>query len=264
MRIVLCATALALAAGLPSYATLVVCQWTPERILLAADSLTAKVHESGRIEPLTECKIHQQGDIFFVIAGINDDRVTRVDLVSLAAGAARSSRHLRGVVRAFENSAAAPVRRLWSDVALHRGVAARLATETDGRMSLSILFVSRKEHAVAIKEYSGGNNGALVEDQARFYGTQPGMRQDRGYLAVGVYAEAEAAAIRTRQFGGLEGVPFVNSFFEVELAHERKMAARNEAPRIGLPVCILQVMTGIASWANGQQGPCGQRPRRLS
>jgi hypothetical protein len=245
-------------AALPAYATLVVFQWTPERILLAADSLTAKIHDSGEIEQVIECKIHQQGNIFFAIVGLNDDPGVKVDLVSLAAQAARGSRNLHGVIHSFESTAGGPVRKLWDDVVKHRGAAARLATETDGAMSITIVFVSRREHAIAVKEYSGSTNGNVAENPARFYGSGSGMRRDRGYVAVGVYANAEAASATNRQLAGLEGIPFIDAFFQVQLAHEQERIREHGLPRIGAPVCVLQVMTGAAEWVNQQQGACGQ------
>ncbi len=252
MGISLCA--LLLAADLPLSATLVVFQWTPERILLAADSLTARVHESGEIEDVNACKIHQQGNIFFTIVGINDDSDAKVDLVALASQAARSSGNLRGVVRSFEGAAGGGIRRLWDDVVKHRSVAARMATGTDGAMSISIIFVSRKEHAIAVKEYSGNTNGAVSESPARFYGSGTGMRQDRGYVAIGVYADAQAASSTNRQLAGLEGVPFLNTFFQVQIAHEIARAKQHAAPRIAAPVCILEIMSGAAQWVTAQKG----------
>jgi hypothetical protein len=234
----------------------VVFRWTPEQILLAADSLTAKVHDSGEIEQVVECKIHQQGDIFFAIVGINDDPGAKVDLVLLAAQAARS-RHLRGVIHSFEATAGVAVRKLWDDVVMHRGAAARLATETDGTMSLAIVFVSRREHAIAVKEYSGSAHGDVAETPARFYGSGSGMKKDRGYVAVGVYANAEAASATNRQLSALDGIAFIDAFFQVQLAHEQQRIREHGVPRIGAPVCILQVVTGAAGWANGQQGTCG-------
>jgi hypothetical protein len=257
-RLSLRLAAIALIAALPAYATLVVFQWTPERILLAADSLTAKVHDSGEIERVIECKIHQQGNIFFAIVGINDDPGAKVDLVSLAAQAARGSRNLPGVIHSFEATAAGPVRKLWDDVVKHRGAAARLAMETDGSMSLTVIFVSRREHAIALKEYSGSANGDVAENLARFYGSASGMRKDRGYVAVGVYANAEAAAVTNRQLAALEGVPFIDAVFQVQISHEQARIREHGVPRIGAPVCVLQVMTGAAEWVNGHQGACGQ------
>jgi hypothetical protein len=241
--------------ALPSPASLVMFQWTPERILLAADSLTTRIHDSGAIDEVTACKIRQQGDIFFTVVGINDDPAAKVDLVSLAARAARSSKNVRAAVHNFEVLAAAPVRTLWNDVVAHRAATARLATATGGRMTLTVVFVSRKEHAVAVKEYSGGGNGEIADQAARFYGAGPGMRQDRGYVAVGVYADAQSASAG-RQIE-LEGIPFLNSFFEIQFAHELERTRQHAVPRIGPPVCILQVMLGTASWVSGQQGSCG-------
>jgi hypothetical protein len=255
MRIARYAIPLALIAASPSHATLLMFQWTPERILLAADSLSAKVHQSGQVDTVTECKIHQQGNFFFALAGINDDPGANVDLVSLAARAAASSGNLRGVMHSFEGSVAGPVRALWSDMVQHRAAAARLALATDGRMTITVIFVARREQAIAVKEYDGGFDGAVTETPAWFYGSGSGMRQDRGYVAVGVYGDAQAASANNRIAG--EGVPFINSFYEVQIAHELQRARQSATPRIGGPVCILEVMTGTASWAGGEQGACG-------
>lgn len=256
MRLSLSAATLALLTSVPAYATLVVFQWTPERILLAADSLATRIHGDGRLEQVTQCKIHQQGDIFFSIVGINDDPAAGVDLVSLASRAAAGSRNLRGVVHSFEVLAGDSVPRLWDDMVNRHMAAARVATETDGRMSLTLIFVSRKEHAVAVKEYSGTGSGGVIQSPARLYGSTSGMRRDTKYVAVGVYADAEAASA-TNRIAGLEGVAFLNSFFQVQIAHELERARWHGQPRIGGPVCILQIMAGgAAGWINGQQGPC--------
>jgi hypothetical protein len=253
MKTPLCAILVALIAGQPAAATLVMFQWTPERILFAVDSLATRVHDNGAIDTVTECKIHQQGNFFFTIVGINDDPAAHVDMVALANRAAVGARDLNSAVRAFELAAAEPVRRLWSDVVQHRGATARLAIATDGTMTLSVVFVSRREQAIAVKEYTGSVTGAVAETPARFYGAARNMRQDRGYIAVGIYADAQVSGGR---LNGLEGAAFVNAFFEVQMAHELERQRQHGAPRIGLPVCMLQVMSGVASWVNGQQGAC--------
>jgi hypothetical protein len=46
------------------FGTLVIVQWTPQRILLAADSLALKVNDDGTVHGVIQCKIHQEGDTF--------------------------------------------------------------------------------------------------------------------------------------------------------------------------------------------------------
>src|ERR1700738_3563791 len=77
---------------LTAQATLVVFQWTPTQIFLAADSMVAKISpQTGNrvtIKGAFQCKIHQVGNIFFAIIGTTDDAAIKVDLVPIAKRAA--------------------------------------------------------------------------------------------------------------------------------------------------------------------------------
>ena len=69
---------LATVSVLPAQATLVVFEWTPTQIFLAADSLGNNFDfKTMTSEGVIQCKIHQVGNIFFAIIGANARVVRR-------------------------------------------------------------------------------------------------------------------------------------------------------------------------------------------
>ena len=247
--------ALVLSFSLPCTGTLVLFQWTPQKILLAADSLSLKVTNTG-ITSATECKIHQEGDIFFTIVGINDDPAAKVDLVAIASRAARQPGDFATKVYSFTNLAALPIRDLWLYAVQKQFLLSKLATETNGVSTITVIFVSRREHAVAVKEYTGRLDGSMSEAPAVFHGRATGMRTDNNFVTVGVSTDAAAAASRDPNLSHLDGIPFITSFFQVQIAREQQRLYRHDTPRVGAPDCILEVSGGRAQWTPGQQGPC--------
>jgi hypothetical protein len=235
----------------PAQATLVVFQWTPAGILLAADSLTANVQDN-KIDRVMTCKIHQEGDIFFTIVGINVDQAARVDLVSIAIMAARTERGIRKVAASFEASARRPIHNLWSYVRSNQPAVYKMSTES-GPATISIVFASRTEHIVALKEYTVASNGTVSEKPIAFHGAAAGMRHDTGYVAIGVYGDAQAALASNHA----DGFPFVARFIQTQAASEQK----RPRPRVGGSACILQIAYGRANWIAGHQGPCGDVKR---
>jgi hypothetical protein len=232
----------------PAQATLVVFQWTPAGILLAADSLTSNVQDS-KIDRVMTCKIHQEGDIFFTIVGINVDQAARVDLVSIAIMAARTEKGIRNVATGFEAIARRPIHNLWSYVRGNQPAVYKMSTES-GPATISIVFASRTEHIVALKEYTVEGNGTVSEKPIAFHGAARGMRHDTGYVAIGVYGDAQAALASTVNHA--DGFPFVARFIQTQAASEQK----RPRPRVGGSACILQIAYGRANWIAGHQGPC--------
>jgi hypothetical protein len=116
-----------------------------------------------------------------------------VDLVATARQASHASSDIFATVHSFELLAAQPIRRLWKN-ATKNHLLVRLATETSGRASISVVFVSRKDHAVALKEYFGDLDGTVTETPAKFIGSGFGMQRDLDYHSIGVSSEANTAS----------------------------------------------------------------------
>lgn len=226
-------------------ATLVVFEWTPTEILLGADSLTTKVG-TDKITHVIQCKIHQAGDIFFTIIGVNDDPALKVDLVSVASQAARAKGPVEEKMASFEVLAKSQIQRV-----MRRGLTIQLGF---AEQRIDIIFVDRKAHILVLKEYVRNPDGSTSGLPRRVYRT-PGRARD--VEAVGVSAEAEAALRKNPSLLKLQGADFIVAFIQSQIDHERyRLRALQAMPRVGGRVCVLRIQNGVASWVSGHQGPC--------
>lgn len=236
---------------IPAHSTLVVFQWTPNRILLSADSLSAKVRDN-QVAGIIRCKIHQEGDIFFTIVGINDDSTLKIDLVTIAMQAARANGSIERKIAAFDKLATEPIFRLLRD-----SIARRLTDLDVSIEKISVLFLSRKEHAIAMKEYVRNQDGSVGDEPDKVYGVGLGRIQTTDYVGVGVLAEAQTAVDREPTLSKKEGIPFVVGFIEAQIAHERdRLRRQHKIPRVGGPISILQIVNHRAAWVRDHQKPC--------
>jgi hypothetical protein len=235
---------------LPAEATLVVFQWTPQIIYLAADSLTLKVR-SNKIIGVDACKLHQQGDIVFTIVGINDDPSMKIDLVTIAKQAAHMNGTIEEKLSAFDKLARTPIERL-----LHAGLAVQKVGPDIVLDSINIVFVSIREHALARKEYSRQGRTTVTAGQTIVYGVGGGRLPVTDYTSIGVYVEAQAAVDRDPVLSRAEGVPFIAGFLKAQIAHEQARLQQHQIPRVGGSICILQITGGTAARVTGYQKPC--------
>ncbi|HUS10752.1 MAG TPA: hypothetical protein VMZ30_09825 [Pyrinomonadaceae bacterium] len=229
-------------------ATLVILSWTPSRILLAADSLSAKVFNNGQVTGTIGCKIHQQGDIFFTIVGVNDDATIKVDLVSIAKQAGRTKGTIVDKMSSFEALAHTQVERV-----MRRAISRQLGFSEQQR--ITVVFASRKDHIIVTKEYLRNSDGSTMSMPRKSYGGGAARASD--FIAIGVYAEAEARLANNRNLRRLDGVPFIVGFMGAQFEHEQqRLKLHHQIPRVGGQICVLQIEHGKASWSPGYQSPC--------
>jgi hypothetical protein len=229
-----------------SHATLVVFQWTPTEILLAADSLSAKVGVEN-VKGAIECKIHQVGNVFFTIVGVNDDPAIKVDLVRIANEAARTKGGIAEKMSRFEILAKPQI-----EAIMRREVTHRLGFRDPER--ISVILVDRKSHALIIKEYVEGANGSTSSLPRTLYSV-PGKTIEP--VAVGVYEQADAALGKSPAWSRLEGVPFIVGFMQTQIDHETyRLRTQHMIPRVGGKICVLSIKDGVASWVPGYQQQC--------
>ena len=229
-----------------AHATLVVFQWTPTEILLAADSLSARVGVDN-VKGAIQCKIHQVGNVFFTIVGINDDPAIKVDLVRIANEAARTKGAITKKMSRFEILAKPQI-----EAIMQRGLMRQLGF-TDAER-IDVIFVDRKSHTLIVKEYVQGASGSTSSLPRQVY-RPPGKAIDP--VAVGVSAEAQDALDRNPALSRLDGVPFIAGFIQSQIDHERyRWRTLHTIPRVGGKICILSIKAGAASWIPGYQQPC--------
>jgi len=230
-----------------THATIVVFQWTPTEILLAADSLTAKV-SPGQINGVFQCKIHQAGDVFFTIVGVNDDDAIKVDLVAVANKAARTRGGILEKMSRFEILAKTQI-----EAIMRQGLTHRLGFSSEPER-IDVIFVDRKSHILVLKEYVE-TAGGLTSSLPRQVYSAPGKASEP--VGVGVFAEAQAAVLKNPALSRLEGVPFVAALIQSQIEYETyRLRTLQTIPRAGGNICILRIEHGTASWVPGYQQPC--------
>ena len=246
--------------SIPAESTLVVFQWTPNVILLAADSLNLKVLGRNKVGGVAACKIHQSGDFFLVIVGITNDPAVKIDLISIAADALERSRGgVRERASDLEAMLTPSVRKLWRYETKADPFTVKILTDNpDHRATITIIFASRRDHVAGYKTYAGLSNGSIKPEPMVLYGAESGMTQSQEYKAIGVAEEAMAASASDPKVGRLEGVPFISEFFQIQIRHEQERLAQHSYPRIGDPICILRIALGTAEWVPRHQGGCPQ------
>jgi len=227
-------------------ATLVLTQWTPERILVAADSLSIKVN-GQQINDVVECKIHQTGDVFFTIIGINSDPTVKVDLVALADRAVRSTSGIIAAADWFDDFAKGPIRKLVGGEAFRSGLAGN---------TLDIVFASRREPILVVREYNLHSDGGLSEEPVDIRSRMAPSKSKTKVTALGVYAEAEAALSRTVRMQNSDTIDLSVWFIRTQRDFELERRQAKQIPRVGLPISILQIQSGRASWVPNYQGAC--------
>lgn len=231
---------------LPIYATLVVFQWSQSEILLAADSLSAKVRVE-RTDGVIACKIHQSGDIFFTVIGVNDDPTIKVDLVAVAEQAIHAT--TGGIVEKFarfETFAKPQIERIMS-----KGLPAWVSQEPQ---RINVVFADRKSHIVINKEYIRAENGSTSSAPRTVYAVPA---KATGPTAIGVYAEADAELQKNPALQRLDGVPFIVGFIQSQIDYEKhRLRDLHMIPRVGGEICILRISNGVAAWVSGHQGTC--------
>jgi hypothetical protein len=87
---------------------------TNQGVFVAADSKTVQTH--NRRQPLLECKIHREGDVFFAIAGHKRELTTGWDATPLARTACRHQGSVASKVIRFEAIVEQPLRSMLADV----------------------------------------------------------------------------------------------------------------------------------------------------
>lgn len=230
-----------------SSGTLVVYQWTPGVIYLATDSLTAKVG-SDQIKGITACKIHQVGNTFFTIVGVNDDPAIKVDLVAIATKAAQSTGQITEIFTRFEVLAQPQVERI-----MLRNATGQLGFTEQQRVD--IVFVDRLSHTLIYKEYLRNADGTTTSLPRKIYRAPGKPMSDPD--AVGVYAEARASLTRDSALSRLDGVSFIVGFIQAQIDYETyRLRTLRTIPRVGVPICVLQISGGKANWVPGHQGMC--------
>jgi hypothetical protein len=234
----------------PSRSTLILLEWHPDRIVLLADSLQGEFL-NNQVTITSVCKIHQEGDLFFAIGGIEKGRTINIDLIPIAMKAAKTKGRLENVLSAFEVAADQPIKSLWRDAVKNPVTVASL----QGNVS-SIVFASRREQATAIVEYAGRTDGSVTEKPRQVFGTGQGREEYTMPLKIGTDDAAQRAMASDPFASRLTGINFLLNFMEKQLAFEAERQRRHEFPRVGRPITVLQIGGGRASWMDGYQGLC--------
>jgi hypothetical protein len=232
--------------ALPVHATIVVFQWTPTQIFLAADSLSTKV-DLHTISSVIQCKIHQVGNIFFTIVGVNDDPAIKVDLVAIAKQSARTKGGILEKESRFEVLAKDQIKRIMS-----HETTVKLGLSEQERVN--IIFVDSKSHTLISKEYVRNTDGSTSSLPRKIYSVPS---DSTGYIAVGVYSEAQKSVLSNPRLSQLDGAPFIAGFIQSQIDYEQyRLSMLHAIPRVGGNICILKIEHGIASWVSGYQQPC--------
>jgi len=228
-----------------AWCTMVLFQWTPSRIYLAADSLTTKI-DGGRVSGAVECKIHQVGDVFFTIVGVNNDDTNKIDLVAVAKKAAVAKGGIVDKVTAFEALAKDQIDRVMRvNLTSHLG-----STEPQ---RVTVVFVDRVSHILVCKEYVRNSDGSTKSIPRDVYSAPQKSSDMKG---VGAIEESVAALNKSEALLKLEDVPLIDAMMNLQFENEAQRLRRNQIPRVGPPICILQIERGIATWVPGYQGKC--------
>jgi len=245
MRIPLILLLAACVGTLPIQGTMVIFEWSPRVIYLSADSLATKI--SGRYaHGALECKIHQVGDVFFTIVGVNDDATLKIDLVAIANQACLSKGGILEKESRFEILALDSIRRI-----LREGVTVKLHLSEQQR--ISIILADRASHVLISKEYVRNADGSTSE-QPREIHAVPGNPLPPTF--VGACAESYAAMNRDPSSLKIDRVRFIDTAMSIQFETEGQRLLRHEIPRVAPPVCILKIERGKAGWVTDHQGKC--------
>lgn len=243
--------------ALPANSSVVVSQWTPKKILLAADSLNTLIEPQPKYS--THCKIHQEQDVFFSVLGMSDFVIGRIkdrapvykfDFVAAARKASREPGGMEAKIALFGKLALPAFQRWWR----------MLLQESPQSISsignkVSLIIASRSEHAIAVKDFAGQSNGNVAE-LAQFYGARLRQRPDTQYKALGIYEEGQNAVLKNPALSKAEGVPYMVGVIEAQIQHEKDRLQANKIQRVGGPISVLQIVNGTAAWAPRYQSLC--------
>jgi hypothetical protein len=242
--------ALSVAVSCPAGATTILIELTPERILVAADTLNVLLSVNrgeSRItfESQTICKLKREGDIFFAVYGI--ERSGDIDLVALATHAARTPGSIRQKLAVFGKLASEPkvARSLTETVAAQERAGSRVVG------IIGALFISPIDHAFGVDEYLI-KNGQVLHSSQEIQDLEIGGVPKYRMMLMGIHDAvrqlfAENPELKTRQ-----GADHLVALIEAQIAREQT----RKVPLVGGPITVLDIANGRASWVEGFQGPC--------
>jgi hypothetical protein len=235
--------ALLLAAASAVHATTLVAVWTPERLLLGADSLVF----TGVPGPAAAgCKITHQGDTYFALSGLVEDRSVNFDLAPLTRDAMKLTGSMDQKLAAFVRLARPGLARALAGVkkdspadyefllAGHPVVQAIFAEVQSGSPLLAVASFQLQPSG-DLREYS-----AVLADQNDARGPR---------IIYAGQQERIRAYLRThKQWAAADHPTLVRDLIELEIGAQ--------TGRVGGPVDLLAISPGRAEWI-ARKSQCG-------
>lgn len=217
-------------------ATTLVAVWTPERLLLGADSLM--VTDAA---PAEACKIGNAGATYFALSGLVQEQTARYELAPLARAALQGTATLDAKVRTFIDSVRGPLARAVD--AVRRNAPAEYAMLLQGHPVVQAIF-AQPGPVLAVASFSVAPDGTLGE-----YSSVVADANDRRGPRI-IYA-GQQTQIRTYlkthpDWHTGDSALLVKGLIELE--------SRSGTGRVGGPVDLVEIGVQGANWLQRKPG----------
>jgi hypothetical protein len=230
--------AVAILGGAVSHATTLVAVWSPEHLLIGADSRVTTMTNLGLPVQGSACKIAQQGASYFAFAGLVEDLTTQYRADALAHQAFAAGGTLEQRLHQFAQSVREPLVR--SLAQLKKDSPDQYASLLQGRPALQAIFglVEQGPPSLGIVGFNLAPDGSLVQQ------TQVIAQGDDGrgprIITAGQQGQIRQYLRDHRDWSQGPHIDLVRTLIELEIAHS--------TGQVGGPVDMIQLKPNAAEW----------------
>jgi hypothetical protein len=219
--------------------TTLVAVWTPERLLLGADSLV--VTDAA---PTEACKIAHEGATFFALSGLVEDRTAGFQLAPLARRALHRSGSMEEKLQSFLGSVRHPLARAVE--AVRRNAPSEYAMLLQGRPVVQAIFAEPAEGSpvLAVASFAVAPDGTLSE-----YSSVLAHAKDRRgprIIYAGQQSQIRAYLKSHPDWHAGDTAALVRGLIDLE--------SRSGSGRVGGPVDLVEIGAQGANWVQKKPG----------
>jgi hypothetical protein len=230
--------AVAILGGAVSHATTLVAVWSPEHLLIGADSMVTTVTNHGLPLQGSACKIAHQGSSYFAFAGLVEDLTTNYRADTLAHQAFAAAGTLEERLRHFAELVHGPLVRTLAQV--KKDSPDQYASLLQGRPALQAIFglVEQGPPSLGVVGFNLAPDGSLVPQ------TQVIAQGDDGrgprIITAGQQGQIRQYLRDHRDWYQGPHADLVRTLIELEIAHS--------TGHVGGPVDLIQLKPNTAEW----------------
>jgi hypothetical protein len=234
----------AILGGALAPATTLVAVWSPEHLLLGADSMVTTMTTHGLPIHGSACKIVQQGESYFAFSGLVEDVTTSYRADALAHQAFATGGSLEQRLDRFVELVREPLLR--SLLQVKKDSPEQYASLLQGRPALQAIFglVEHGPPSLGVVGFNLASNGALVP-HAQVIAKGNDGRGPR-IITAGQQGQIRQYLRDHRDWSEREHSDLVRSLIELEIG--------NGGGQVGGPVDILQLKPNAAVWVQRKAG----------